>query len=127
MELSERTLESLYSSLPSVEELQYVHASFLGLDAKSFRVLSDKAIQRIGSGLVVLFNEEDDKVQVICKVTQDWIDRGVDASKVVQELAPLVGGRGGGRKNMAQAGGTDPKKIPEAMKQVPQVLSSFFS
>ena len=94
--------------------------------SKSFRLLSDKAMQKLGSGLIVLFNQEGDKAQLISKVSQDWVNRGIDASVVVQGLAPLIGGRGGGRKNMAQAGGDDPAKISQALAQVPGLLRKSF-
>jgi len=123
MQLCERELESAFESVESVGSLPVLSAEFADLDAKSFRALSDKAIQKLGSGLIVLFNRDGEKVQLISKVSQDWIDRGADASVLVKELAPMIGGRGGGRKNMAQAGGDDPARIQEALGSVTEVIS----
>ena len=58
-------------------------------------------------------------------MSDDWVARGLDAGKVVSELAQIVGGKGGGRKNMAQAGGNEPGKIPQAMQKIPELLESM--
>ena len=123
---SERDLDLALENVLLAGSLPFIASRFDGLDAKSFRLLSDKAMQKLGSGLIVLFNQEGDKAQLISKVSQDWVDRGVDASLVVQALAPLIGGRGGGRKNMAQAGGDDPSKIPDALTQAAEVIKNSF-
>lgn len=124
-ELSLGKLESLYSNLPRIGDLSYLQANFEGLDGKTFRALSDQVIQKIGSGVLVLFNDEDQKVSLICKVSDDWVSKGVDAGRLVSELAVIVGGRGGGRKNMAQAGGSNPQMIPVAMQKTPELIKSM--
>ena len=123
---SERDLDQALQNVLLEGSLPFITSRFTGLDAKSFRLLSDKAMQKLGSGLIVLFNQEGDKAQLISKVSQDWVNRGIDASVVVQGLAPLIGGRGGGRKNMAQAGGDDPAKISQALAQVPGLIRKSF-
>ena len=124
-ELNLGKMESMYSKMPKVGNLSYLQANFEGLDSKTFRALSDQAIQKIGSGVLILFNDAGQKVSLICKVSEDWVAKGLDAGKVVSELARVVGGRGGGRKNMAQAGGNEPHKIPQAMQKIPELLKSM--
>jgi len=124
-ELQQIKMENLYKDLPKIKEMQYLQASLEGVDAKSFRSLSDTAIQKIGSGTLILFNTDKEKVSLICKVSDDWVEKGVDANKIVGELAPIVGGRGGGRKNMAQAGGNEPQNVAQAMEKTPQLLAGL--
>ena len=87
-ELSLGKMDKMYSDMPKIGELSYLQANFEGLDSKTFRALSDQAIQKIGSGVLVLFNDAGQKVSLICKVSDDWVaKRGLDAGKVVSELA----------------------------------------
>jgi alanyl-tRNA synthetase len=97
-----------------------------GLDKGGMRHLSDTLMAKIKSGVVVLGRSEEDKVSFIVRVSDDLTDR-VKAGRIVQEIAPLVGGRGGGRPDMAEGGGTDAAKLPDALeasyKSVEQMLS----
>jgi alanyl-tRNA synthetase len=97
-----------------------------GLDKGGMRHLSDTLMSKIKSGVIVLGRAEDDKVSFIVRVSDDLTDR-VKAGKIVQEIAPIVSGRGGGKADMAEGGGTDASKLPEALeasyKSVEQMLS----
>jgi alanyl-tRNA synthetase len=63
-----------------------------------------------------------DKPVFIVRVTNDLIERGVKAGDLVRDVARIVGGGGGGRPNLAQAGGRDPEKLPEALAAVPSLV-----
>ena len=97
-----------------------------GLDKGGMRHLSDTLMAKIKSGVVVLGRSEDDKVSFIVRVSDDLTDK-IKAGKIVQEIAPIVGGRGGGKPDMAEGGGTDASKLPDALeasyKSVEQMLS----
>jgi alanyl-tRNA synthetase len=82
----------------------------------------DRLRQKAGSAAVVIGWVEDGKVMLLAAVTEDLTRRGVEAGKMVGEVAKVVGGRGGGRKDMAQAGGTDPAKLPEALKLAQKIV-----
>jgi alanyl-tRNA synthetase len=86
-----------------------------GLDKGGMRHLSDTLMSKIKSGVVVLARSEDDKVSFIVRVSDDLTDK-IKAGKIVQEIAPIVGGRGGGKPDMAEGGGTDASKLPEALE-----------
>jgi alanyl-tRNA synthetase len=88
-----------------------------GADAKSLPASLDKLKQRIGSGVVVLGAAEGDKVSLIAGVTADLTDR-VQAGALVNHVASQVGGKGGGRADMARAGGKDPAALDGALKSV---------
>lgn len=85
-----------------------------GLDANGTRQLSDTLLARLKSGVVVLGRKDDGKVGIIVRVSGDLTSR-VKAGDVIREIAPIVGGRGGGKPDMAEGGGTDPSKLSEAI------------
>jgi alanyl-tRNA synthetase len=94
------------------------------LDKDALRGLADSLKTRIKSGVVVLASANDGKVQVIVAVTPDLTSR-VKAGQIVKEIAPIVGGGGGGRPDFAEAGGKQPEKIDEMMKASEEVLSKM--
>jgi alanyl-tRNA synthetase len=85
-----------------------------GLDKDGLRALVDKQRDRIKSGVVVLAAPSDGKVTIVVGVTPD-LAKKVPAGEIVKQLAPIVGGRGGGRGDFAEAGGKDPSKIGELL------------
>lgn len=97
-----------------------------GLDKGGMRHLSDTLMSKIKSGVVVLGKSEEGKVSFIVRVSDDLTGK-VKAGKIVQEIAPIVGGKGGGKPDMAEGGGTDASKLNDALeasyKSVEQMLS----
>ena len=85
-----------------------------GLDGNGTRQLSDTLLARLKSGVVVLGRKDDGKVGIIVRVSGDLTSR-VKAGDVIREIAPIVGGRGGGKPDMAEGGGTDPSKLSDAI------------
>jgi alanyl-tRNA synthetase len=92
-----------------------------GLEKGALRGLSDSLRDRLGSGVVVLASENEGKVSLVVAVTKDLTSR-VQAGRMVKELAPLVGGGGGGRPDLAEAGGKDPSGIDNLLARVPDVV-----
>jgi alanyl-tRNA synthetase len=97
-----------------------------GLDKGGLRGLSDSLRDRLGSGVVVLASEADGKVTVVVAVTRDLTTR-IQAGRIVRELAPIVGGGGGGRPDFAEAGGRDASKIGDLLAAVPAVLQKLLA
>ncbi len=95
-----------------------------GLDKNALRGLADSLKARIKSGVVVLASESDGQVQIVVAVTPDLIDR-IKAGQVVKEIAPIVGGRGGGRPDFAEAGGKQPEKIDEMLAASAAVVAKL--
>ena len=94
-----------------------------GLDKGALRGLSDSLRDRLGSGVVLIAAENDGKVSLVAAVSKDLTSR-VQAGRLVKELAPLVGGGGGGRPDFAEAGGKDAAGIPAVLERAPDVLKS---
>jgi alanyl-tRNA synthetase len=105
----------------TVKDVRLIAAQVTGSDREALRQLVDVLRQKIGSGVVVLAAAEDGKVALITGVTKDLIHK-LHAGKIVQELAKLVGGSGGGKPDLAEAGGKDTSGIQKALDQVYPLL-----
>jgi alanyl-tRNA synthetase len=81
--------------------------------------MTDWLRDKLGSAVVVVGAVVDDKPQLVAAVTPDLLARGMHAGNLVREAAKLMGGGGGGRPDLAQAGGKDPAKLAEALATVP--------
>lgn len=97
-----------------------------GQDGQGLRNVQDDLKNKLGSGVVILGSVNEGKVSLCVGVTKDLVDR-IKAGDIVKQIAPLVGGGGGGRADMAQAGGKDPKKLPEAIAKAPEIIQSLLS
>ncbi len=90
-------------------------------DGKALRDLSDQKIQKLGSGIVLLGSAAGDKVNLVVRVSKDLTSR-FHAGNLLKEIAPIVGGTGGGRPDMAQGGGTRPEALKEALQRIYSLL-----
>ncbi|HEV3469691.1 MAG TPA: alanine--tRNA ligase [Pyrinomonadaceae bacterium] len=91
------------------------------LDAAALRQLSDTLLAQLKSGVVVLGRRADGKAALIVRTSPD-LARRVPAGQVIKELAPIIGGRGGGKPDMAEGGGPEPQKLAEALEASYQVV-----
>jgi alanyl-tRNA synthetase len=115
----------LLDNVQEVAGIPLLTASLEGQDPKSLRQTVDQLKQKMGSGVIVLGvpNKEQGKVNLIAGVTSDLTDR-IAAGDVVNHVAQQVGGKGGGRPDMAQAGGKEPEKLGEALDSVAEFVRS---
>jgi alanyl-tRNA synthetase len=109
-----------------VNGIKVLAARVDGADPKALRAAVDRLKQRLGSAVVVLGSVENDKARLVAGVTKDVTDR-VKAGALVGEIAPMVGGRGGGRPDMAQAGGSDPGGLDAALERVRSYVTEKIS
>jgi len=93
-------------------------------DMDSLRNMGDMLRDKIGSGVVVLGAVNEGKVNFVAMVTKELQDKGIHAGNIIREVAKVAGGGGGGRPDMAQAGGKDPGKITEALARAYEVIES---
>jgi alanyl-tRNA synthetase len=110
----------------TVEGVKLVTRRVAGLEKAALRGLSDTLRDRAGSGVVVIASENDGKVALVVAVSKDLTGR-VKAGSLVKELAPIVGGGGGGRPDFAEAGGKDPSKIDSLLAAAPEALRSMLA
>jgi alanyl-tRNA synthetase len=97
-----------------------------GLDANGTRQLSDTLLARLKSGVVVLGRKDEGKVGIIVRVSDDLTSK-VKAGDIIREIAPIVGGRGGGKPDMAEGGGTEPDKLNDAIKAAYGVIERMLA
>lgn len=82
----------------------------------NLRDLADTVLDKLGSGVVLLGMTNGDKVNFVCKVAKSDTKKGLNAGKIIKAAAQAAGGNGGGRPDMAQAGGKEPEKLSDALK-----------
>jgi len=112
---------------PDISAAKVVAHIFPDADIEILRQLSDTAKQMIGSGAVVLGTSSGDAVSMIVAVTDDLVEQGIRAGDIIKESAPVMGGRGGGRPQFAQAGGKDTAKLPDAVKTAVHLIKQRLS
>ncbi len=113
------------SLLEQVQQIAGVNVLTAQVDVAgvdNLREMADWFRNKVGSGTAVLATISNGKPLLVATVTDDLIKRGLKAGDLVREVAKIVGGGGGGRPNMAQAGGRDPEKLPEALAVVPALV-----
>ena len=107
----------LASQARDIQGVKVLSASLDDIDPKALRDTVDQLKNKLGSGVVILAAPGDDKVALVAGVTQDVTDR-VKAGELMQFVATQLGGKGGGRPDMAQGGGTDVQALPAAIDSV---------
>ena len=98
-----------------------------GVDMNGLRELGDQLKEKLGEGVVVLASESSGRVNLMATATEEVISKGAHAGNLIKAIAGMVGGGGGGRPNMAQAGGKNPAGIKEALKKAAEVLEGQLS
>ena len=99
-----------------------VVAEVAGADTEELREIADKLRDRLGSAAVLLASAGDGKVILLSAATKDLVKKGFHAGNIVREAAKITGGGGGGRPDMAQAGGRKPEKLPEMLEKAPGMI-----
>ena len=122
-ELANNALGDVSDNVVEIKGVKFVAAKVDNVDMNELRNLGDKIKNEIGSGVVLVVSAiGSDKVNMIAMATDDAVAKGAHAGNLIKAVASLVGGGGGGRPNMAQAGGKNPAGIPELLKKAPNVL-----
>ena len=127
---SKAAKEALGDVMDKVKEINGVKllaAKVSGVDMNGLRDLGDQLKGRLGEGVIVLVSDLDGKVNLVSMVTEAAMAKGAHAGNLLKGIAALVGGGGGGRPNMAQAGGKNPAGIDAAIAEVSNVLEGQIS
>jgi alanyl-tRNA synthetase len=95
-------------------------------DRSSLRNLADELKQKLGSGVVILGTPQDGKVALVVMVTSD-ISRRIQAGQIIKQIAPMVGGAGGGKPELAEAGGKDSTRLADAIEQSYSVVEGLLT
>jgi alanyl-tRNA synthetase len=119
--LAAKDMESLLQQVQDIDGVKVVSAQVELRDAKAMRELGDRLRDRLKSGVVVLVSQESDRVTWVTMVTKDLTSK-LHAGHLARELAMATGGSGGGRPDIAEAGGKDPSGIPGALSKVRELI-----
>lgn len=121
--LANQALGNVFNQIVEVEGIQLLAAKVSDVDMNGLRNLGDQLKTKLGEGVVLLASAQGiDKVNLIAMVTDKAMARGAHAGNLIKKLASFVGGGGGGRPNMAQAGGKNPAGIETLLAEAPHVL-----
>lgn len=112
----------LMSQVKEIAGVKVLAAEVAITDAKTLRDFGDKLRDKLASGVILLGSKADDKALLLCMVTKDLANK-FHAGNIVKELAPIVGGKGGGRPDMAQAGGTQPENLSKIFTELEKLLT----
>ena len=123
MKLATLQTDSLLEQAQEINGVKVIAARVENLDPKGLRNFADVLKGKLHSGIVVLGTETNGRVSLISAVTKD-ISNTYHAGNIIKEVANIVDGSGGGRPDMAQAGGKNPKKLSEALEKVFQIVKS---
>ncbi len=115
-------LGDVMNQVTEVGGVKLLAASVQGVDMNGLRDLGDQLKGKLQEGVVVLASEKDGKVNLIAMATQGAMEQGAHAGNLIKAIAGKVGGGGGGRPNMAQAGGKNPAGIPDAIAEAKTAL-----
>lgn len=119
---AKEALGDVMNQVAEVKGVKLLAASVDGVDMNGLRDLGDQLKAKLGEGVVVLASSMDGKVNLVAMATDEAMAKGAHAGNLIKGIAGLVGGGGGGRPNMAQAGGKNPEGIQQAIEQSKAVL-----
>ena len=109
-------MDSILAGKEDIGGVKVITAEAQADSMDNLRDLADSVLDKAGSGVVLLGMVHDDKVNFVCKVAKADVKRGLHAGKIIKAAAQAAGGNGGGRPDMAQAGGKEPGKLADALK-----------
>ena len=107
-----------------VKNVKLLATKVSDVDMNGLRDLGDQLKAKLEEGVIVLISDKDGKVNMVAMATEDAMKKGAHAGNLIKGIASLVGGGGGGRPNMAQAGGKNPGGIEQALLEVSKVLET---
>ena len=111
------------NQVKDVNGIKVLAVKVSGVDMNGLRNLGDQLKDKLGEGVVVIASDMDGKVNLIAMATDDAQKKGAHAGNLIKGIASLVGGGGGGRPNMAQAGGKNPSGIEAALEKVIDIVT----
>ncbi len=120
--LASYQVQDLLERVKEIRGIKVLSGRAVAPDMDSLRGMVDLLRDRIESGVIILGSAADGKVNLVAAVTKDLLSSGVHAGKLVKEVAALVGGSGGGRPEMAQAGGKDAARLNEALEKAYHIM-----
>ena len=120
---AKQALGDVMDQVTEVNGVTLLATAVEGVDMNGLRDLGDQLKEKLGEGVIVIASNAGEKVNLIAMATDGAMAKGAHAGNLIKGIAGLVGGGGGGRPNMAQAGGKNPAGIPDAIAKAKEVLA----
>ena len=121
--LAKDSLGNVMDQVKEIKGVKVLATKVLDVDMNGLRNLGDQLKDKIGDGVIVIASVQDDKVNLMATVTEEVQKKGAHAGNLIKAIASLVGGGGGGRPNMAQAGGKNPAGVDACLEKVTEVVA----
>lgn len=121
--MAQEAMGDVMSQVQEIKGVKLLATALEDVDMNGLRDLGDQLKEKLGEGVVVLASVKGGKVNLLAMVTDQAQKAGAHAGNLIKGIAAIVGGGGGGRPNMAQAGGKNPEKVPEALKAAGDILA----
>ena len=121
--MAQEAVGDVMNQVQEIKGVKLLATALEGVDMNGLRDLGDQLKEKLGEGVVVLASVNSGKVNLLAMVTDQAQKAGAHAGNLIKGIAAIVGGGGGGRPNMAQAGGKNPDKVPEALKAAGDILA----
>ncbi|WP_312426054.1 alanine--tRNA ligase [Lacrimispora sp.] len=121
--LAKDSLGNVMDQVKEIKGVKVLATKVLDVDMNGLRNLGDQLKDKIGDGVIVIASVQDDKVNLMATVTEEAQKKGAHAGNLIKAIASLVGGGGGGRPNMAQAGGKNPAGVDACLEKVTEVVA----
>ena len=118
-------VDDLLAQKEVLEGMNLVRGEVFQVEASELREITEKVLDKLQSGVVVLGTKGEGKVSFSVMISKDLVKKGLHAGKLIKDVAAIAGGGGGGRPDMAQAGGKNPEKLEEALAKVSELLQSM--
>ncbi len=122
---AKEALGDVMNQVKEVKGVKLLASAVENVDMNGLRDLGDSLKEKLGEGVVVLFSASEGRVNMVAMATEGAVKQGAHAGNLIKGIAALVGGGGGGRPNMAQAGGKNPAGIPSAIEEAAKVLENM--
>ncbi len=124
---AEVSADSLIAQAVQVNGVSVIITDVPGANPNILRQLIDQVRRKASPSAVLLASAQGDKAMLVAGLTRDLVDRGADAGQWLKETAPIVGGAGGGKPDLAQAGGKDGSKLPQALEKAREVIGRMLA
>ena len=121
-DMAKDQIADIMSSVKNKNGINYVIKKFEGVDVNTLRDLADEVRNKVGSVVVLFATVNDGKLNFVCAVSKDLVEKKIAAGKIIKEIAKVAGGGGGGRPDMATAGAKDINKVEEALNTLSELL-----
>lgn len=121
-DMAKDQISGLMDAVKNKNGINYVIKKFDGVDVNTLRDLADEVRNKVGSVVVLFATVNEDKLNFVCAVSKDLVEKKIAAGKIIKEIAKVAGGGGGGRPDMATAGAKDLAKVEEALNKLSDLL-----